>query len=165
MKFAGMRIISVGVLLALPFCCPAHAQDPLAAAIAQYEQEPDPVRKARDLARFGDEQISRASRQFKSGDDVGSLHTLEQYRDEVQITFQELKATGANAEKRPAGFKELQISLRQTTRHMDDLIFTIPVDKRPFFQAVRSEVGKMQNDLMDELFPRKPNHDSKKPSS
>ena len=164
MKFGGMRTISMAALFVLPLCCQIRAQDPLAAAIAQFEHEPDPVRKARELARFGDDQISLASREYKSGDDVGSLHTLEQYRDEVLTTFQELKATGANAEKKPAGFKELQISLRQTTRHMEDLIFILPVDKRPFFQAVRAQVVKMQGDLMDELFPRNPNQNSKKPN-
>jgi hypothetical protein len=151
-------------LLALPLCALLHAQDPLAAALEQYEHEPDPVRKAKDLAKLGNDQISLASRQFKSGDDVGSLHTLEQYRDEVLATFQALQATAVNAEKKPAGFKELQISLRQTMRHMDDLIFNIPVDKRPFFQEVRADIGKIQNDLMDALFPRKPNQNSKKPN-
>jgi biotin operon repressor len=164
LKFAGMRKISMVALLALPLCARLHAQDPLAAAVAQYEHEPDPIRKAKELAKFGDDQISLASRQFKSGDDVGSLHTLEQYRDEVLATFQALKATGVNVEKKPAGFKELQISLRQTTRHMDGLIFTIPVDKRPFFQEVRADIGRMQNDLMDVLFPRKPHQDAKKPN-
>jgi biotin operon repressor len=164
LKFAGIRKISLLGFLALPLCARLHAQDPLAAALAQYEHEPDPVRKAKELAKFGDDQIALASRQFKSGDDVGSLHTLEQYRDEVLATFQALKATGVNVEKKPAGFKELQISLRRTTRHMDDLIFAIPVDKRPFFQEVRADVGRMQNELMDVLFPRKPNHDSKKPT-
>ncbi len=104
-----------------------------------------------------------AKRQLKSGDDVGSLHTLEQYRDEVRETFEALKATGVDAEKKPGGFKELQISLRETVRHIDDLIFTLPVDKRPFFREVRADLVTAQNDLIDELFPRRPDQKSKKP--
>ena len=162
MNFAAIRELSVVTLLALPLCAALPAQDSLTAALAQYEHEPDAVRKARELVKLGGEQIDLARKQLKSGDDVGSLHTLEKYRDEVLATFQALKATGVDAEKKPAGFKELQISLRETTRHMDDLIFTLPVDKRPFFREVRADVGKMQNDLIDLLFPRGPFQNSKK---
>ena len=56
----------------------------LAVALAQYQHETDPVRKARELAKLGDDQIDLARKQLKAGDDVASLHTLEQYRDEVQ---------------------------------------------------------------------------------
>ena len=78
---------------------------------------------------------------------------LEHYRDEVEISVKALSATGVNAEKHPAGFKELQISLRQTLRRVDDLINSLPYDKRPWFQAVRSDLAKSQATLMDQLFP------------
>ena len=159
-----MRKIGIAAFSLLALCAPLAAQDPLAAALAQYQHEIDPVRKARELVKFGGEQIELAKKQLKSGDEVGSLHTLEQYRDEVRETIVALKATGVDAEKKPAGFKELQISLRETIRHIDDLIFTLPVDKRPFFREVRADLVMAQNDLIDELFPRKPDQKSRKPN-
>ena len=159
-----MRKIGIAAFSMLALCAPLAAQDPLAAALAQYQHEIDPVRKARELVKFGGEQIELAKKQLKSGDEVGSLHTLEQYRDEVLETIVALKATGVDAEKKPAGFKELQISLRETIRHIDDLIFTLPVDKRPFFREVRADLVVAQNDLIDELFPRKPDQKSRKPN-
>ena len=159
-----MRKIGIAAFSMLALCAPLAAQDPLAAALAQYQHETDPVRKARELVKFGGEQIELAKKQLKSGDEVGSLHTLEQYRDEVRETIVALKATGVDAEKKPAGFKELQISLRETIRHIDDLIFTLPVDKRPFFREVRADLVVAQNDLIDELFPRKPDQKSRKPN-
>jgi len=164
MNFPRIRKTWIVAILALPPFVTLSAQDPLATALAQYQHEPDPIRKAKELAKFGDDQVGVARKQLKSGDDVGSLHTLEQYRDEVVATVQALKATGVDAEKKPAGFKELQISLRESTRHMDDLIFALPVDKRPFFREVRADVGKAQNDLIDVLFPRGPFQNSKKPN-
>jgi hypothetical protein len=142
--------------LTLSVCAALPAQDALTKALDRYEHETDPVRKAKELAKFGNDQVELAGKELKSGDDVGSLHTLEQYRDEVQSTFKDLKATGLNAENKPAGFKELQISLRETTRHVDDLIFALPVDKRPFFREIRTDLGQVQNDLIDMLFPRGP---------
>ncbi len=160
-----MGKIASSMLLLLALCPLLVAQDPLAAALAQYQHETDAVRKARELAKFGGDQVELAKKQLKSGDEVGSLHTLEQYRDEVRETVAALKASGIDAEKKPAGFKELQISLRETVRRMDDLIFTLPVDKRPFFREVRTDLVTSQNDLIDALFPREAGQKSKKPNS
>ena len=146
---------------ALAFLAPLGAQDRLTVDQAHYEQETDPVRKARALVKLGDDQIDEARKQLKNGDEVASLHALEQYRDEVVHMAELLKATGVDPEKKPAGFKELQISLRETVRHIDDLILTLPVDKRPFFREVRTDLVNTQNQLIDALFPRQP--ERKKP--
>jgi hypothetical protein len=142
-----------------------NAQDAASVGLAQYQHETDPVRKAKLLAKFGGDQVEQAKKELKSGDDVGSLHTLEHYRDEVRETVAGLKAAGIDAEKKPAGFKELQISLRETVRRVDDMIFTLPLDKRPFFREVRTDLVTGQNDLIDALFPREPGQKSKKPNS
>jgi DNA-binding response OmpR family regulator len=141
---------------------PLAGQDRLTVALAQFQRETDPVRKARDLSKLGNDQIEEAKTQLNSGEDVASLHTLEQYRDEVQETVAGLETGGVDAEKKPAGFKELQISLRETIRRVDDLILTLPVDKRPFFRDVRADLAKAQYELIDSLFPRKPNQSPKK---
>jgi hypothetical protein len=152
---------SLSILL---LCVPLAAQTRLDVTLARYQHETDPVRKARQLAKLGGQQMELAKKQLKSGDDVASLNTLQQYRDEVRETVVALKAAGIDAEKKPSGFKELQISLREMIRHTDDLIFTLPVDKRPFFREVRADLVMSQNDLIDALFPRRPDQKSKKPN-
>ena len=152
-------------MAALIPAAPSLAQDRLAALLAQYQNEVDPVRKARVLSKLGNEQLDEAKKELKSGEDVASLHILEQYRDEVRETVSGLKAMVRDAEKKPAGFKELQISLRETVRRVDDLILTLPVDKRPFFREVRNDLVTTQNELIDALFPRKPNQIPKNPTS
>jgi len=154
----------IAAALILFLCAALGAQDRLAIALAQFQHEADPVHKARLLAKFGDDQVELARKQLKSDDDVASLHTLEVYRDEVHDTVAGLKGTRIDAEKKTAGFKELQISLRETIRHIDDLIFTLPVDKRPFFRVVRDDLTRDQNELIDALFPRKLDQNSKKPN-
>jgi hypothetical protein len=37
---------------------------------------------------------------------------------------------------------------------VDELIFTLNVDKRPFFREVRNDLLTNQNQLIDKLFPR-----------
>jgi len=154
--------IRIALITALSLCCPLAAQDRLAEDLSKYQHEGDPVHRARDLAKLGDEQIDLARRQLKADQEVDSLHTLEQYRDEVHDMVTVLNGLGVDAEKKPAGFKELQISLRETIRRIDDLIFTLNVDKRPFFRVVRNDLFMDQNVLIDELFPRKPERNSPK---
>jgi hypothetical protein len=154
--------IRIAVMAALALCAPLAAQDRLAEDLAKYQHETDPVRKSRALAKLGDEQVDLARKQLKADDDVASLHTLEQYRDEVHDVVMALNAMGVDAEKKPAGFKELQISLRETIRRIDDLILTLNVDKRPFFRVVRNDLFADQNEIIDKLFPRKPDRNSPK---
>ena len=154
--------IRMAIFLALALCAPLAAQDRMSDQLAKYQHESDPVRKSHVLVKLGDEQVDLARKQLKADEEVASLHTLEQYRDEVRETIAGLNGMGVDAERKPAGFKELQISLRETIRRIDDLILTLNVDKRPFFREVRNDLFAMQNDLIDKLFPRKPDRNAPK---
>jgi hypothetical protein len=120
---------------------------------AQFQLERDPVAKAKILAKLGRFEIEEARADLKADKEEQSLADLEHYRDQVEGTVQALAATGVNAEQHPAGFKELQISLRETLRHIDELILQLPLDKRPWFQAVRSDLANSHNLLIEALFP------------
>jgi hypothetical protein len=154
--------IRIAVIAALALCGSLAAQDRYAESLAKYQNETDPVRKSRALVKLGDEQVDLAKRQLKADDEVAALHTLEQYRDEVRDAVVALRGTGVDAERKPAGFKELQISLRETIRRVDDLILTLNVDKRPFFREVRNDLFTYQNEIIDDLFPRRPDRNSPK---
>jgi hypothetical protein len=120
---------------------------------AQFQLERDPVAKAKILAKLGRFEIDDARADLKADKEEQSLADLEHYRDQVEGTVQALSATGVNAEQHPAGFKELQISLRESLRHIDELILQLPLDKRPWFQAVRSDLANSHNLLIEALFP------------
>jgi hypothetical protein len=129
---------------------------------AQFQLERDPVAKAKILAKLGRLEIDQARADLKADREEQSLADLERYRDQVEGTVQVLSSTGVNAEQHPAGFKELQISLRETLRRIDELILQLPLDKRPWFQAVRSDLTKSQNSLIEALFPTLGERRSKK---
>ncbi len=151
------RVLStwIATFIVIGLGLPLAGQDRLATLLDQYRHENDPVRKARLLVKLGDSEVDLAKKQLQGGNDVASLETLENYRGQVEQTIAGLKATGVDAERKPGGFKELQISLRENIRRADDLIFTLPADKRPFFREVRTALATMQNELIDALFPRR----------
>jgi hypothetical protein len=131
----------------------AAAQETRAKYEAQYQLEHDPMARAKILAKLGHYEVDQARSDLKADKDEQSLADLERYRDQVETAVQALAATGVNAEQHPSGFKELQISLRETLRHIDEMILQLPLDKRPWFQAVRSDLARSQNSLIEALFP------------
>jgi hypothetical protein len=147
--FLVLTSMALGASLAIG----AADQESRARYEAQFQLERDPVAKAKILAKLGRFEIDKGRADLKADKDEQALADLEHYRDEVESTVQALSATGVNAEQHPSGFKELQISLRETLRHIDDIINLLPYDKRPWFQAVRSDLAKSQNMLIEALFP------------
>lgn len=132
---------------------PLRGQDLIAKYETQVQSEADPVQKAKTLAKLGPLEIDQARKQMAADQDEKSLAVLEHYRDEVRETVTALTGAGINVDKHPGGFKELHIGLRETIRQLDDFIVTVPVEKRPWFRAVRSDLLDLQNTLLDALFP------------
>jgi hypothetical protein len=122
----------------------------------KYDKETDPVRKAKALGNYGDAQIAEFSRAAGANDYDGSYASLNAYRNEVHSVFDALKATGNNAEKKPEGFKELQIHLRKSLWEIDRTMPLIPLDRRPDFENARDELGRIHSELIQMLFPREP---------
>ena len=161
-EFVSRLFIMTSVALCLGLNSIAAAQETRAKYEAQYQLEHDPVARAKILAKLGHYEVDQARSDLKADKDEQSLADLEHYRDQVETAVQALAATGVNAEQHPSGFKELQISLRETLRHIDELILQLPLDKRPWFQAVRSDLAKSQNSLIEALFPTLGERRSKK---
>jgi hypothetical protein len=123
---------------------------------AEYAEETDPVDKAKILAKMGSREMTYVRNLLREGYDEKGLEILERYRDALRQTTDVLTAAGINAQRRPGGFKELQISLRQSIRRLDDLILSLQQDVRPWFRAVRSDMEATESVLIDALFPAPP---------
>jgi len=141
---------------------PLRGQDLLGKYETQVQSEADPVQKAKILAKLGPLEIDQARKDMTADQDEKSLAVLEHYRDEVRQTVTALDSAGIDVDKHPAGFKELHIGLRETIRRLDDFIVNVPVDKRPWFRAVRSDLDDLQNALLDALFPNPGERGAKK---
>jgi hypothetical protein len=155
-----MPALAALILFAMPVA--AQVQEHLSRTEEQYQFERDPVRKAKLLAKLGAVKVQRAHDYLLADDEEHALSTLQLYRDEVRKTTFALDAMGVNVRKHPGGFKELQITLRQSIRLLDDQIFSLPVDDRPRFEAVRSDLSVMQTALFEALFPTAAEKDGKR---
>ncbi len=151
------RLLSACLLLSLLIACStvARAQDhpALSKLEAQYQGETNPVRKAKLLAKLGPMEVDEAARQINEDRDEMALSAIERFRDEARSTADALAATQVNAARHPAGFKELQIGLRESLRRLGDLLLLVPSEEQPRFEVLRSDLSTTQNSLIEALFP------------
>ncbi len=143
----------------------ARAQENVAELQAQFSKENDPVRKAKLLAKLGDAQFRLMRREADASNYAQALRALEDYRNEVHTAEAALKATGVDPERKPGGFKQLQIHVRKSLRELDQTILALPNDQQPPFEAARGDLQHVNKELIDLLFPRQPgkNADKEKP--
>lgn len=134
----------------------ATPQENSEALRAAWKAEADPVRKSKLLTRMGEAQLGRLRQQAAAGRYEEALKAIEEYRDDVKATHSALRASGRDAERKPAGFKQLQIHLRKGIRVLNDTILQLPVDMRQFFEPVRRDLDEIDKDLIEALFPRRP---------
>ena len=134
--------------LALLFCAGAAAE-----GVAQSD---DPVKKAKDVVRQGELQLEQVRREVREENFDAALRVLREYRDAVKSAHVGLKASGKDAEKKPSGFKNLQIHIRQNIARLEQTILTVPFEEREPFEAIRKELDTIDRELIDALFPRQP---------
>ena len=133
---------------------PAHAQNPpLIKLEAAFRAEGNPVRKAKLLAKLGPLEIDQASTDLQNNQDDAAFAILERLRDDARKTTDVLFAAEPNAIRHPAGFKELQIGLRETLRRFNDLASEIAIEDEDRFAALRMDLTATQNSLIEALFP------------
>jgi hypothetical protein len=121
----------------------------------KFTHESDPVHKAHILIQLGDSEFRDIQKEVGSDNADGALAILQQYRDEAQECQKSLDGTGRDPEKHPNGFKELQISLRESLRRLDHIIADLSGDEQKSFRDVRQDLEQMDLKLIHQLFPRR----------
>ena len=64
-----------------------------------------------------------------------------------------LGAKNLDAEKHPKGFKQLEISLRQSLRRLNNLLPVLTADEQAPFLEVRADLEEMNRHLNSRTFP------------
>ena len=153
-------------LAALFLLSPAVAQDRTAELRSLFAERQSPVEKARLMPDLGEAEFRDMRGAIAGGRLSEALTILQQYRAEVRLCSQGLDAMGVDAEKHSAGFKQLQISLRQSLRRLNEILAGMTLDEQAPFQEIRKELEDLNQHLIGELFPRQPvDHGTKKPEN
>jgi hypothetical protein len=131
----------------------AIAQGKIADLRARLAQEPNAVNKAKLMPQLGDAEFAEIDADVTKGKLPEALEILQHYSDEVDSCDKALTAAGADAQKHPAGFKQLQFSLRDSLRRLDAIIVNMTSDEQAPFLAIRGDLGEANVRLIQALFP------------
>jgi hypothetical protein len=105
------------------------------------------------MPQLGEAELQQIQKDVTGEEFTDALALLRQYRGEVQSCVQGLDGTGVNAVKHSSGFRQLQISLRESLRRLDIMIPLISPEAQSGFIEERARLNEMDKHLIEELFP------------
>jgi hypothetical protein len=143
-------------LLAMP-CGGVLAQSRVPDFHARFAQEADAMRRAQAMPKLGESEFDEITRDIDSGKLPEAVAVLQEYRDEIQSCEKGLDERKIDAEKHPKGYKQLEISLRESLRKLNNLLVSFTADEQKPFVAVRDDLEALNRHLIRELFPKGPN--------
>lgn len=153
----GFAQVARGFLTLAVSCASLAFQSHTTDFLTRFQHETDPVHRAKLMPRLGEEQFRDIAAKMSDGDSSEALTILKQYRDEAALCMKDLDAKVADPEKHAGGFKELEISVRESLRRLEELMLSMTGDEQTPFREVRDELDQINRHLVRELFPRQPN--------
>lgn len=123
---------------------------------ARIGREQNPVKKAKYEVRLGRVFLTAAAAAYDKGDPDRCNALAGDYLAQIKDAWQLLRGTGRNPLKKPDGFRDLDIALREDARLLDDLQHRIPYDEREPVSKVAQEVNRIHAEVIQALFPQEP---------
>lgn len=132
------------------------AQDRTAELRARFEKETDPVRKAHLVGQLADAEFRNMHEKIDAGDLAAAAEIAGRVRDEAQASKKALDAKSRDAEAHPDGYKQLEISVRESIRRLDDIMVSLAKDEQAPLTEVRKDLAELDRQMIHQLFPKRP---------
>jgi len=150
-------------------CLPAVAlrgDDFLAGLQARFDRETNSVKKAKLLSELGKAEFEEARSDIAAGNDVGAVEQIEKYYDNARTALEALEKAHPDAVRQPGGYRQLEEQVREAVRFARDAAPAISADLRPPLRLIRQDLLKLDTELLDRLFPRRPGaHPAQQPAA
>ena len=147
MKRRTALALAVGLVL-LVIAAPAVAADTEAQVKAKLAQESDPIKRARLQIRLAEFRLDEARKQYDEGEPEPGLAQLKQMLALVEEAQNGLFGTGSNPRRKPRGFKEAEIKLRELSRRLEDLRVSIPTEERVEVEKIAGRLVEIRERLL-----------------
>ncbi len=134
----------------------AVAQDRVAELRTRFAKETNPVHKANMVPQLADAEFGDIQRQVAAGNLEEAAATAGKLRDEARLAQEALDGKKRDAEKHPEGYRQLQISVRESVRRLNDILIGLAGDEQKPFQEIRDDLEKIDRQLIHQLFPNRP---------
>lgn len=146
-------LVFVAVVVDLGPALPARHPDNEQDLLARLEREQNPVKKSRYATRLAQVKLQQSTDAYAKRDFEQGAKLLDDYLKWVGRSWDFLKGSGRPADRKPQGFKELDIALREDARKFEDLQHSIPfTDRDPVAKAAQA-AEKIRGEVLAVLFP------------
>lgn len=156
---------SFGLILTLPCWALDDFQKEYRKQLDKLQQATNPVAKVKTLIRMSKIDLKEAASHIKKGDLSSADTFLERYVVSILQAQEVLKSSGRNAQKNPSGFRELEISLHDQLRQLEDIRDGYPYDQQEKIEKAIQTGKAVQEEMLQAIFGpenlRQPNKDGK----
>jgi hypothetical protein len=121
--------------------------------LARIQREGDPVKKAKYQIQLGRLKLQQALEAYSRNDVDHGQPLLDSYLEEMKGAWHTLENSGRPALKKPQGFRELDIALREDGRFLKDLEQRTPYMDRDPVTKVAAAISKLHEQVLEALFP------------
>jgi hypothetical protein len=132
---------------------PGRNKDKEEKLIAKIERENNPGKKARLQLRLAKLNLREADRAYHARDFAEGKALLRQYLGSVKDSWTTLQAADNGARKHLRAFKDLEISLREDDRFLEDLSHRVPYPESETIKEIAKESSAIHNQVLEAIFP------------
>ncbi len=147
------RTILVGLGATAGLASLQARQDTEEDLLARIQREQNPVKKAKYEIRLGQVKLQQAIGAYGKSDFEQGEKLLNDYLKRMNESWNTLKASGREAVRKPQGFRELDITLRENARLLVDLQHRVPYNDRSPVDHAAQEVDRIRSEVLAALFP------------
>ena len=139
------------VILSTALC--ARGRETEEQLLQRIQGEQNPVKKAKDEIKLANLKLIQVDDAFSKGHIDAGVKLLGTFVDVMKTSWKLLQDSGRKASKQPDGFRDLEISLREHVRSLQDLGRTVSYfDRAPLAMAAQ-ELEEMRVEVLHALFP------------
>jgi hypothetical protein len=146
--------ISSGCAARLGRLSDAQKSERLATEKGRLSDIKDPVERTKSyitISRFLLDFIAGAARDH----DVEALGSLaDQYTSAIRSARDTIVGSDRDATRKPAGYKDLELTLRQQSRRLEDISRSLSFDERAPITRARETADSIREELLRLLFPQ-----------
>ena len=117
------------------------------------QQEGNPTKKAKLEIQLGDLKLNEAIAAYGHDRFDEGPKLLEVSRSWMRQAWDLLEKSGRDAGRKPQGFKDLDIALRESARRLNDLRQRTPYADRGAIERVAAQIDALHNQVLAALFP------------
>ncbi|MGH9452447.1 MAG: hypothetical protein ACRD2O_00575 [Terriglobia bacterium] len=150
-SFPIVAILMAGAMFSVPLQA-RHAPSE-AKLLDRISRERNPVKKAKLEVQLANVKLTQAISAYNGQKLSQGSNLLKAYLDDMNEAWHTLQASGRDATKKPQGFMDLEISLREGLRNLIDMRGRVYYADRGPIDRTRTEIGSLHAQVLSALFP------------